>query len=235
MEREELLQQVNESLENDGKQLSSTLSEETINGELDEALEDIGDDEEANKAIISKLAKRLLRMDGNLHSNVSKEVTAYKNAHPKPAPNPAPKPKDDEKGGAEDNDAYAKLLKRVEAMEEAQKQRVTQAAKDATVADVKKGLLAKFKDANIEVNQYILKETLRDLEIPETEDGKKADVDGLVKATETAYYKNLKEAGLDKKDTGRSHRGNFYGGKGKSQLDAMFEKKKAKEGWGQKN
>ena len=235
MEREELLQQVNESLENDGKQLSSTLSEETINGEIDEALEDISDDEEANKKVIGRLAKRLLRMDGNLHSNVSREVTAYKNAHPKPAPNPAPKPKDGEKGGAEDNDAYTKLLKRVEAMEEAQKQRVTQAAKDATVADVKKGLLAKFKDANIEVNQYILKETLRDLEIPETEDGKKADVDGLVKATETAYYKNLKEAGLDKKDTGRSHRGNFYGGKGKSQLDAMFEKKKAKEGWGQKN
>jgi len=235
MEREELLQQVNESLENDGKQLSSTLSEETINGELDEALEDIGDDEESNKKVVDRLAKRLLRMDGNLHSNVSREVTAYKNAHPKPAPKPAPKPKDGEKGGDEDNEAYAKLLKRVEAMEEAQKQRVTQAAKDATVADVKKGLLAKFKDANIEVNQYILKETLRDLEIPETEDGKKADVDGLVKATETAYYKNLKEAGLDKKDTGRSHRGNFYGGKGKSQLDAMFEKKKAKEGWGQKN
>ena len=235
MEREELLQQVNESLENDGKQLSSTLSEETINGELDEALEDIGDDEEANKKVIGRLAKRLLRMDGNLHSNVSREVTAYKNAHPKPAPNPAPNPKDGEKGGNEDNDAYAKLLKRVEAMEEAQKQRDTQAAKDATVADVKKGLLAKFKDANIEVNQYILKQTLRDMEIPETEDGKKADVDGLVKATETAYYKNLKEAGLDKKDTGRSRRGNFYGGKGKSQLDAMFEKKKAKEGWGQKN
>ena len=230
MEREELLQQVNESLESDGKQLSSTLSEETINGELDEALEDISDDEEANKAVISKLAKRLLRMDGNLHSNVSKEVTAYKKAHPKPNPNPKPKGGEDE----EDSD-YAKLLKRVEAMEEAQKQRVTKAAKDATVADVKKGLLAKFKEANIEANEYILKQTLRDLEVPEAEEGKQVDVDGLIKTTETAYYKNLKEAGLDKRDTGRSHRGNFYGGKGKSQLDAMFEKKKAKEGWGKKD
>ena len=229
MEREELLQQVNESLESDGKQLSSTLSEETINGELDEALEDIGDDEEANKAVVSKLAKRLLRMDGNLHSNVSKEVTAYKNAHPKPKP--TPKPKDDEG----DDDNYAKLLKRVEAMEEAQKQKATRDAKDATVADVKKGLLAKFKEANVEANQYILKQTLRDLEVPDVEDGKQVDVDGLIKSTETAYYKNLKEAGLDKKDTGRSRRGNFYGSKGKSQLDAMFEKKKAKEGWGKKD
>ena len=229
MEREELLQQVNESIENDGKKLSSTLSEETINGELDDALEEIGEDEEANKAVITKLAKRLLRMDGNLHSNVSKEVTAYKNAHPKP--NPAPKPKD---GNGEEDDEYAKLLKRVEAMEEAQKQRANKDAKDATVAAVKKGLEAKFKEADIEANQYILKQTLRDLDIPESEDGK-IDTDALIKQTETAYYKNLKEAGLDKKDTGKSRRGSFYGGKGKSKLDEMFKTKAAREGWGKKD
>ena len=235
MEREELLQQVNESLEADGKQLSSTLSEETINGELDEALEDIGDDEEANKKVIGRLAKRLLRMDGNLHSNVSKEVTAYKNAHPKPAPKPDPKPKDGGKGEGEDgDDAFAKLLKRVEAMEEAQKQKEVKAAKDATVASVKKGLEAKFKGADIEVNQYILKQTLRDMEVPESEDGK-VDEDDLIKQMEREYYKNLKEAGLDKKSTGNPHKGSFYGGKGKSQLDDMFRKKAAKEGWGKKD
>ena len=232
MEREELLQQVNESLENDGKKLSSTLSEETINGELDEALEDIGEDEEANKAVVSKLAKRLLRMDGNLHSNVSKEVTAYKAAHPKQEKKQEVKQK---VATSEDDEKYAQLLKRLDAMEEAQKQKADKAAKDATVADVKKGLEAKFKEANIEANQYILKQTLRDLEIPDAEDGKQVDIDGLIKTTETAYYKNLKEAGLDKKDTGRSHRSNFYGGKGKSMLDARFEKKAAKEGWGKKD
>ena len=234
MEREELLQQVNESLEVDGKKLSSTLSEETINGELDDALEDIGDDAEANKKIVQKLAKRLLRMDGNLHSNVSKEVTAYKNAHPKPAPKPAPKPKDGGNGEGEDgDDAYTQLLKRVEAMEEAQKTKVAQEAKDATLSDVRKGLEAKFKGADIEVNQYFLKQTLRDLVIPESEDGK-VDMDDLVKQAERSYFKNLKEAGLDKKSTGAAHRGSFYGGKGKSQLDAMFAKKAAKEGWGDK-
>lgn len=233
MEREELLQQVNESLEGDGKKLSSTLSEETINGELDEALEDIGDDEETNKKIVSKLAKRLLRMDGNLHSNVSKEVTAYKNAHTKPAPKPGQKPNDGGDGEGED-DAYAKLLKRVEAMEEAQKQKEVRAAKDATVASVKKGLEAKFKGADIEVNQYILKQTLRDLEVPESEDGN-VDVEDLIKKAETSYYKSLKEAGLDNRDTGRSHRKSFYGGKGKSKLDEMFAKKAAKEGWSKKD
>ena len=231
MEREELLQQVNESLEADGKHLSSTLSEETINGELDDCLEDIGDDEEANKKVVSRLAKRLLRMDGNLHSNVSKEVTAYKTAHPKPAPKQDPKPKDGEKGEGEGgDDAYAKLLKRVEAMEEAQKQKATREAKDATVAAVKKGLEAKFKVADIEVNQYILKQTLRDLEVPDVEDGE-VNEDDLIKQMERAYYKNLKEAGLDKKDTPKPRYGSRDGAKGESAADRFFERKGKKEGW----
>jgi len=231
MEREELLQQVNESLENDGKKLSSTLSEETINGELDDALEDFGEDEEANKVLVGKLAKRLLRMDGNLHSNVSKEVTAYKNAHPKPESKP------EEKGGKPgegEDDELAKLRKRIDAMEEAQKAKENKAAKDAVVANVKKGLEAKFKEANIEVNSYIMKQTLRDLEVPESEDGK-IDVDDLTKQMERDYYKNLKEAGLDKKGTGQAHKGAFYRGKGKSQLDEMFRLKAQKEGWGKKD
>lgn len=234
MEREELLQQVNESLEVDGKHLSSTLSEETINGELDEALEDISEDEESNKKVVSRLAKRLLRMDGNLHSNVSKEVTAYKNAHPKPAPKQDPKPKDGGAGVDSSDDAYSMLLKRVEAMESAQKQKLAKEAKDATVATVKKGLEAKFKEANIEVNQYILKQTLRDIELPEGDDAEYDEAD-LIKQMERAYHANLKEAGLDKKSTGNPHKGNFYGGKGKSQLDEMFRRKAEREGWSRKN
>ena len=42
MEREELLGQVNSALEAEGRTL--TLSEETINGELDDALESVTDD-----------------------------------------------------------------------------------------------------------------------------------------------------------------------------------------------
>lgn len=226
MEREELLQQVNESLEGDGKQLSSTLSEESINGELDDALEDISDDEENNKKVIAKLAKRLLRMDGNLHSNVSKEVKAYKNAHPKKTDTPEKK---DEKDG-EGDDKYAKLLERLEKMEKAQLAKTKQEVKETTVANVKKGLEAKFKGADIEVNNYIMKQTLRDLEIPDSDDDK-IDEDGLIKKAERAYYKNLKEAGLDKRDTDKPRFGGKGGKQGESAADRFWAKKGKKEGW----
>lgn len=230
MEREELLQQVTESIEADGKQLSPSLSEESINGELDDALEDIGEDEEQNKKVVSRLAKRLLRMDGNIHSNVSREVREYK----KKAGAPAAK-----KGGVEetgddggDTPAWAKaLLARVDAIEESRKQKADAEAKDAAVSAVKKGLKAKFKDAGIEVNEWIYKQTLRDLEIPDGEDGEGVDTDALVRKMERAYYKNLKEAGLDKKDSGRVRFGSREGGKGESAADRFFAKKGKREGW----
>ena len=78
MEREELLQEVQGVIESDGKKLSPSISEETINAELDDELENIGEDAEANKKVFTRIAKRLLRMDGNIHSNVSREVKDYK-------------------------------------------------------------------------------------------------------------------------------------------------------------
>lgn len=228
MEREELLQQVNESISADGKQLSPSLSEESINGELDDALEDITDDEENNKKVVSRLAKRLLRMDGNIHSNVSKQVSDYKKTHP----STQKKPKDGEGGGGEGEETdYQKLLKRVEAMENAQKQKTKADAKDAIVTDVKKGFKAKFKDAGLEINDYIFRQTLRDLEIPEVEEGGKVNVGDLVKTLERDYYKNLKEAGLGKEETGKSHFGSRGGGKGESAADRFFARKGKKEGW----
>lgn len=227
MEREELLQQVNESISADGKQLSPSLSEESINGELDDALEDITDDEENNKKVVSRLAKRLLRMDGNIHSNVSKQVNDYKKAHP----STQKKPKDGEGGGDGEETDYQKLLKRVEAMENAQKQKTEADAKDAVVADVKKGFKAKFKDAGLEINDYIFSQTLRDLEIPEVEEGGKVNVGDLVKTLERDYYKNLKEAGLGKEETGKSRFGSRGGGKGESAADRFFARKGKKEGW----
>jgi len=229
MEREELLQQVNESIEADGKQLSPSLSEESINGELDDALEDITEDEENNRKVVTRLAKRLLRMDGNIHSNVSKQVSDYKKAHPKTTQKP--KDGEGEKGDDDAKSEYQKLLERIERMEQAQKQKTEADAKDAIVADVKKGFKAKFKEAGLEVNDYIFRQTLRDLEIPETEEGGKVDVGGLVKTLERDYHRNLKEAGLGKEDTGKSRFGSRGGGKGESAADRFFAKKGRKEGW----
>lgn len=230
MEREELLQEVQGLIEADGKQLSPSLSEESINGELDDALEDIGDDDEANKKIAAKLAKRLLRMDGNIHSNVSREVKEYKKKAGTPNPNPSKEEKGAENG--EDTPAWAKaLLARVDAIEESRKAKEATEAKDAVVAAVKKGLRAVFKDAGIEVNDYIYKQTLRDLEIPDAEEGEQVNTDNLIKKMERAYYRNLKEAGLDKKDTGKSRFGSHEGSSGESAADRFFAKKGKKEGW----
>ena len=71
MTREELLDLVNEKV--DTSKFKS-LSQKTINEELDDLLEDFGDDESANDKIVTKLANRLKRMDGNLHKNVSDEI-----------------------------------------------------------------------------------------------------------------------------------------------------------------
>ena len=229
MEREELLQQVNESIEADGKQLSPSLSEESINGEIDDALEDITDDEENNKKVVARLAKRLLRMDGNIHSNVSKQVSDYKKSHP----STVKKPKDGEGKKDEDGEKseIQKILERLEAMEEARRKKEESEAKDALLSDIRKGFKAKFKEAGIEVNEYILRQTIRDLDIPETEEGEKADVAGLVRAVEREYHKNLKEAGLGKEDTSKPRFGSRGGGKGESAADRFFARKARKEGW----
>lgn len=239
MEREELLQEVQGVIAADGKQLSRSISEETINAELDDELENIGDDAEANKKVYSRIAKRLLRIDGNIHSNVSREVKDYKDRLGKQNPkvNPKQNKSNEENGGDDDTPEWVKkLTERIEAIEKSRKDKEDAAAKNAVIEAVKKGLRDKFKEGNIDVNEYIYKQTIRDLEIPETDEGKNVDTDALVKKMETAYYKNLKEAGLDKKQTGRVHNGApRSGGNIKSRLDEMFAKKSAREGWGKKD
>lgn len=230
------MQNVQSEIEAGGKKLSPSISEETINAELDDELENIGDDEEANKKVYSRIARRLLRMDGNIHSNVSREVADYKKKAGGKAPDKTT-PKDGEKkDGDDETPAWAKALAdRIDAIENSRKDSAAKAAKDAAEADVRKGLRAKFKEANIEVNEYIYKQTLRDLEIPETEEGGKVDTDALIAKMERAYYRNLKEAGLDKKDTQTPRYGGKGGGKGESSADRFFKRKASKEGWAKKD
>lgn len=229
MEREELLQEVQGVIEADGKKLSPSISEETINAELDDELENIGDDEESNKKVFGRIARRLLRIDGNIHSNVSREVKEYKErrkAKPAESANPSEAAPAE---GAEESETL-KLLKslsqRIDDIEASRKNKAAADAKDAAVEAVKDGLRTLFKDAKVEVNEYIYRQTLRDLEIPESEDGKGINTDDLVKKMERAYYRNLKEAGLDKKDTGKPRNGNRGGGSGSSsKLDEMFKRR----------
>lgn len=233
MEREELLQNVQDEIEAGGKKLSPSISEETINAELDDELENIGEDEEANKKVISRIAKRLLRIDGNIHSNVSREVNEYKSQTHTQKTNDDDGKKGDEKKDDDEVPKWAQsFMNRLDAIEQSRKDASDKAVKDAAEEAVRKGLRAKFKEAKIEVNEYIFRQTLRDLEIPDVEEGEKVDTLNLISKMERSYYRNLKEAGLDKTDTNTPRYGGRAGNKGKSSADRYFERKARKEGWG---
>lgn len=219
MEREELENKVNEELGS----TKLTLSEQTIGGELDDALEDFGDDEEANAKLITKLVNRLKRLDGNLHKEVSTQVEDYKKRNPKPKP--TQKQKD---GDGDEAPSWFKLYKeeqdkKWEAMETARKAAELKTEKDTVKKSVEKALKQSFKTAGVEPNNYILKQVMGRIVIPD----ENADADAIAKSAEKDYYKDLKEAGLDK-NGGKPHFGG-NGGKGNAQ-DAYFQK----QAWYQK-
>lgn len=235
MEREELRSKVDESLES--SQVTLTLSDETINGELDDALEGITEDAQVDDKYVAKIAGRLKRMDGNLHKDVSTQVKIYKKAHPAPKitkPEEEPKDGDNEGKDWDKAPAWAKAMKAdVEAMKQTHKAESEKQANDAVVETVRKGLKAKFKSAGVEGNDYILRQTLRDIVIPETEEGESVDTDELTKKTEKLYYKNLKEAGLAGSQAS-PRRGGTSSPTGKTAADRFFKKKGKREGWGGK-
>lgn len=228
MEREELLQEVQTVIEGEGKNLSPSISEETINAELDDELENINDDDddETKQVIYRRIAKRLMRIDGNIHSNVSREVKDFKAKYASKNPKPTTKPTQEDGNESEELKILRSLTKRMDDIEQSRADKAKADAKNAAVESVKKGLRSLFKEAKVEVNEYIYRQTLRDLEVPEVEDGRGVDTEGLIKKMERAYYRNLKEAGLDKKDTAKPHAGNRGGSGGgqPSKLDLAFRK-----------
>ena len=178
MTREELLALVNK--EADTTKFKS-LSQKTINEELDDVLEDFGDDEAANAKLVTKLANRLKRMDGNLHKNVSDEIKKSKEEEER-------KRKESDKEGNPD-DKYAELLKEIKALKEANAERDKKAARKATIESVKAGLKDKFDKANLELNDFFLDTALSKLEISDD-----ADVVELVSKAENIYTADYKRA-----------------------------------------
>lgn len=221
MEREELLGQVTAEL----GEYHLTLSERTINEELDDALADFGDDETANKGLVTKIANRLKRMDGNLHSDVSTQVKQWKDKQKAPKPTPKPTKKDDEEND-DVPDYIKKLNARLDAMEEARKREQTERTKNALVESVKNGLTAKMKDAGLTVNTFFLGTALSKLQVPE----EKADVNALVENLEKLYNADMKAAGVEAGNS--SPRRNSGNGTNNTKLmDEYFAKKAKREGW----
>lgn len=220
MEKEELLTLVNEEM--GSTQL--TLSEETINGELEDALTDFVEGAD-HDALVARLVSRLKRMEGNLHKDVSTEVNKYKANLKKGEKKQAPK-----KVESDDEPAwFAKYREeqeaRIKQIEESRRIEIEKANREKLIENVKKGLRAKFEEAGVSENTFIFKQTFRDIEITEN-----SSESSLVKEMEKAYYKNLKEAGIEAKKAIPGFRDNV-GGKGDKTLDAFFAKKGAKEGW----
>ena len=113
---EELLSLVNKEV--DTTKFRS-LSQKTINEELNDVLDEFGDDEAANAKIVTKVANRLKRMDGNLHKNVSDEIKKSREEaerKKKEEEERSRKAKDDDD---KPDDKYDKLLAKLEALEKA--------------------------------------------------------------------------------------------------------------------
>lgn len=220
MTREELLALVN-------KEVDTTkfkeLSQKTIDEELDDVLEDFGDDEEANSKLVTKLANRLKRINGNLHKNISDEVKKSKEE--------AERKKKEEEEERKRKEANSKLLEKLEALEKANVERDKKAARKATIESVKAGLKDKFDKANLEMKNYFLNAAIAKLEIPDED----ADIDDLVSKAEKIYTAEYKEA---TGENGIPAKGQRSSGGGSSTdddkfMDEVAERRKKRYGGGE--
>lgn len=223
MEREELLGLVNAELGN----TQLTLSERTVNGELDDALADFGEDQEENAKLITRIAGRLKRLDGQLHADVSEQIKVYKKSF-EAKQNQQQQPQQQQQPAQNvDNEMIAELQKRIEAMEEAAKKKDAAIAVENAKGEVKRRLKEKFRSAGMEINEFFLGTALGRMDFSSNAN----DIDSLVKKAEENYNVDRKAAGID--DTGRP---NFGGGGGNARNSASdyFARKAKKEGWAKK-
>lgn len=228
MTREELLALVN-------KEVDTTkfkeLSQKTINEELDDVLEDFGDNEDANSKLVTKLANRLKRINGNLHKNISDEVKKSKEEAERKKKEEEEERKRKEANKDDDpDDKYSKLLEKLEALEKANTERDKKAARKATIESVKAGLKDKFDKANLEMKNYFLNAAIAKLEIPDED----ADIDDLVSKAEKIYTAEYKEAtgesGIPSK--GQRHSGGDSTDDEKF-MDEVAERRKKRYGGGE--
>lgn len=190
---EELLSLVNKEV--DTTKFKS-LSQKTITEELNDVLDEMGDDEATNAKKVTKLATRLKRMDGNLHKCVSDEIKkSREEAERKKKEEEERREKD---GGektkgdptSSSDDKYDKLLAKLEALERANAERDKQASRAATEQAVRKGLKDKFDRAKLELNDFFLDTAMSKLTIPDTD----ADVLELITQAEGIYTTDYKRA-----------------------------------------
>ena len=210
-----------------------SLSQKTINEELDDVLEDFGDDEAANAKLVTKLANRLKRMDGNLHKNVSDEIKKSKEEAERKKKEEEEERKRKEAAKNDDpDDKYNELLKEIKALKEANAERDKKAARKATIESVKAGLKDKFDKANLEMKNYFLNAAIAKLEIPDED----ADIDDLVSKAEKIYTAEYKEATGENGIPAKGHRtsGGLNSNDDEKFMDEIAERRKKRFGGGDK-
>lgn len=194
MTREELLALVNKELGS----TKLTLNERAINEELDDSLGDFGDDEAVNAKLVSRIVNRLKRMDGSVHSAVSREVKEYKKRIEEDDLNKGGGDSKDgtrnQKDDMQDMPVWAKQMMSEwkEQKEALQKERADRDRKDL-LASVRKGLEDKYKSSDLKLNPYFVNAAMSKLDIPE----KGADVKTLVAEAEKLYTSETKSASMD--------------------------------------
>ena len=167
----------------------TSLSKKSIDEELNDVLGEMGDDDDENDRIVTKLANRLKRMDKNLHKNIADELKKSREEAERK------KKEEEERNGKKEeedksDDKYDKLLAKLEALEKANEERDKKASRAATIEAVRKGLKDKFDKAKLELNDFFLDTAISKLEIPD----KDADVTDLVSKAEGIYTTDFKRA-----------------------------------------
>lgn len=188
MTREELLKLVNAKVDTTK---FVALSTKTIEEELDEALGDIGEDEAANDKVVEKLAKRLKRMDGNVHTNVSAEMRKNKEEEEQRRKSGTNK-KDETPSDKEDESSkrIAELEEKINSLIASNLAREEESTRKTVIAAVKSALKDKFEKANLEMNDFFIDTAISKLDIPK----KDADVNDLVSKAESIYTSDYKRA-----------------------------------------
>lgn len=224
MELEELKSKFEEKLGSTKLQLS----EQTLSEVLQDALAEIGDDDtRLTDDFLTRKVNLAKKIDGQINFDVSQRIKDWEKQNPKPTP-PITKKKTKEE---DEEPAYfkayrEKMEERFTSFENERKQEKLRLQKESAIKQIKSELEAKFKDAGIEKNAYIFKQTLRDVDIPDED----IDISAIVKNVEREYYKNLKEAGFIDSTPHVGNGGN--GGKGNKITNDFFARKAKREGWG---
>lgn len=211
MTREELLAAVNEK--EDTAKLTS-LSQQTIDEELDDLLSDYGEGEEPDDKAVEKLARRMKRMAGNIHAGVSAEMKKNREEAERRRKGGKARLREDvtqpgEKDGEgemPDGNApdYSALEARLNSLMERMEARDKEARKASVEASVRRGLKSKFDEAGLQVNDFFV-----DIAIGKLDMDADADVASLVDKAEKIYTSDYKRAmgktGMPRAGSGRNN------------------------------